>query len=242
MDSNLLYFLFGLILSVPIGILVNLGTPKMQAWIINRPRISATRKLHSLQSELDEISRLHDNKEQMYLKALSTVFLVLLFIGTGNAASILASFAGVFGGLFSFQQDIHTIVFGFVLGMSLFLFMSAFISCLNFIRIISKVRNYDEYKLEIERQIEKIRSQGIVTSLSKALVLESARYGANDKFLDVTEIIKKKIADGKLEVTVSNTLKGDPIQGVPKELIISYYYDGTRYTKTVPEGEMLELP
>lgn len=62
----------------------------------------------------------------------------------------------------------------------------------------------------------------------------SAKYGATvvfnkegpkgpaDNYVDVTDIIRQKLAEGKKEILVSNDLFGDPIFGVVKRLIIEY--------------------
>jgi len=69
----------------------------------------------------------------------------------------------------------------------------------------------------------------------------SAEYGAQDKWVDVTEPLKQRIQGNKLTVSRFNDLAGDPIDGVVKELKVKYRVgDQTRVT-TVREGETLEL-
>ena len=76
-DTNFIYFIVGILFSIPIGIGVNLLTPKISKWLNNRPMISAIKKINVLQAELNTVSQLHNEKETFYFKTLSTIFLVL---------------------------------------------------------------------------------------------------------------------------------------------------------------------
>ncbi len=77
---------------------------------------------------------------------------------------------------------------------------------------------------------------------ANVLVIESAQYGAQGKFSDVTKILSSRIVNGKLDVAVNNELVGDPVKGVAKKLTVSYLHNGLRMSKTVSENERLLLP
>ena len=75
------------------------------------------------------------------------------------------------------------------------------------------------------------------------LAILSARYGANNGWMDVAPVLRAKIQDSKLQVSATNKeLGGDPAPGVVKGLEVTYFHNGRTYSKTIPETEMLSLP
>jgi hypothetical protein len=75
------------------------------------------------------------------------------------------------------------------------------------------------------------------------LAILRAIYEAGDAKVDVTEMVKGKVVEGKLKMKVSNeNLGGDPAKGVVKVLRIEYSYHGKREEIPVPEGQVLVLP
>jgi len=242
MDTNLIYLLIGILLAVPIGIVVNLATPRIQEWLTNRPKVSAAKRMSSLQSELAEVSRLHDNTEEFLLTTISTAFLALLFLSIGNAAWALpASIINAPWGLPAVESVLGFV--NFVSSIIAFLFfLFTILVCLNFIQLISKIRNFEKYKEDIEARIEQIKSRGISAGLAADLVIESAAYGAQGQCYDVADVLRASIAGGKLEIVADNQLKGDPIPRVPKELTVTYSYNGKQLTRTIKEGQTLSLP
>jgi hypothetical protein len=80
-------------------------------------------------------------------------------------------------------------------------------------------------------------------SPTQQLVILSGIYGAQGKMNNVTDILKSKMREGRLEIFVSNDdLGGDPIPGVVKQLEVAYSYGGKEYSATVKEREKLSLP
>lgn len=77
----------------------------------------------------------------------------------------------------------------------------------------------------------------------KELKIISAKYGANDKWLDITEKLNMQIKDSQLDVQIGNKFAGsDPIQGVPKTTKVRYTYGGVEAEKEIAEDETLTLP
>jgi hypothetical protein len=76
------------------------------------------------------------------------------------------------------------------------------------------------------------------------LYILEAKYGANDKYIELSEEFNKMIKDDKLVyVGRYNDLKGDPIQDVEKCLTIRYSHKGRTYTKTIDkENTPIKLP
>lgn len=62
----------------------------------------------------------------------------------------------------------------------------------------------------------------------------SAKYGADERVVDVTEKVKSLYTAGT-KVKANNSLGGDPAPGVPKILTVSYIQDGNTLTTTFPE-------
>ncbi len=76
----------------------------------------------------------------------------------------------------------------------------------------------------------------------RQLQIVSAKYGARDTWLDVTEQVKQKVDSNTLSLGVSNAIAGDPLYGVPKTLKVEYVVDGKRKTAELREGTVLNIP
>ncbi len=75
------------------------------------------------------------------------------------------------------------------------------------------------------------------------LVIQSARYGADTRWKDVTDILRAKIRDGKLRVEVTNDELGpDPAEWVAKNLEVSYIFEGEEQSKSVAENGVFCVP
>ncbi|MBN1121172.1 MAG: hypothetical protein JXJ17_08840 [Anaerolineae bacterium] len=75
------------------------------------------------------------------------------------------------------------------------------------------------------------------------LIIYSAYYGAEGTTIDVTELLRSRIVDNKLEILVENEELGeDPIYGVGKELVVEYSYQGKKEKVVVSEHSTLSLP
>jgi len=76
-----------------------------------------------------------------------------------------------------------------------------------------------------------------------SLQIMDAKYGAREKFLDVTKILNNLVIDGKLDVKITNETMGeDPIPKVEKHLKIKYFYNNKVNSYECAEGERLVLP
>jgi len=73
------------------------------------------------------------------------------------------------------------------------------------------------------------------------LEIKQAVYGAGDRTVDVTDRLRAMIRANTLSVEASNSLAGDPAQGVVKQLRITYTIGGEEKTAVVPEKESIEL-
>ncbi|PZP36537.1 MAG: hypothetical protein DI603_00805 [Roseateles depolymerans] len=78
----------------------------------------------------------------------------------------------------------------------------------------------------------------------RGLLIESARYGADGRWMDVTGRLRALARDGRVELEVSNELLGgDPAPGRRKMLSVSYRWGGEpSRTVQVSERDWLRLP
>jgi HEAT repeat protein len=76
---------------------------------------------------------------------------------------------------------------------------------------------------------------------TQLLAILKAEYGADEKWLDVTDAVIAAVGDDGLSIVASNDIAGDPINGVKKSLRVSYQLGGEVKTAVVPEGATLRL-
>lgn len=69
-----------------------------------------------------------------------------------------------------------------------------------------------------------------------------AEYRTQKVGVDVTEELRKMIANNKLETIASNDIKGDPDYGMVKRLSIEYKFNGIINTKEFLEGDKVSIP
>jgi hypothetical protein len=76
------------------------------------------------------------------------------------------------------------------------------------------------------------------------LVVHSATYGVKGKTVDVAELVRSKIFQGRLELLVCNEVlvDEDPVPGKRKHLTVDYSYAGRRDSVVITEGDTLSLP
>jgi hypothetical protein len=78
------------------------------------------------------------------------------------------------------------------------------------------------------------------------LEIRSARYGVfslgKSGMVDVTDKVASQIEDGRLRVTASNDLGGDPAPDIVKEMRVEYECGGKKNLAAVVENNLLELP
>jgi hypothetical protein len=73
-------------------------------------------------------------------------------------------------------------------------------------------------------------------SRKKELVITNARFGDNDKWVDVTGKVAASVQDNRLDLTPSFDQLGDPLPGRAKNLQVSYTLDGEPKEAEVREG------
>lgn len=89
---------------------------------------------------------------------------------------------------------------------------------------------------------EEIRRCNSSMEDEKEFHIRSAFYGTGDSVIDVTDVLRVKVADNQLNVVANNDLAGDPCPGKPKILTINFMHQGKSRKKTSREGERAILP
>lgn len=75
--------------------------------------------------------------------------------------------------------------------------------------------------------------------MSKTLKIISAFYGANDSWIDVSNILNNEIVNNSLNIIVNNNLFGDPILNHVKQLQLKYTLDNKKYENITDENKRL---
>jgi len=82
-----------------------------------------------------------------------------------------------------------------------------------------------------------------VKPASKEFTIIDARWGAGDATQNVTEFLRSKVMDGRLEIQATvQALDRDPAPMARKKLTVHYSYAGKEDTKIVPEDSWLSIP
>lgn len=262
-----------LILSIPISLLTNLQTPKLQDWLEARSLVSKGKKLKRLEEEYHRILGFRNNPHSLYLSALSLILLVLkgfAFIALYDYSVSLSGLSSNFGLLLN------------ILPFLIFIFMIRAIDTLRW--DVNKLRRFNEYEPIVLEEIERLKAiesnnqkatggkaalpnrqpkvqsappspegfdqevQAILdereqTHEKNPLRIISAKYGAQDTFVDCIAKLSALAEKGSIKILVNNTALGvDPIKGVEKDLIVEYTYAGETRSITVHEGNTLTLP
>ena len=80
------------------------------------------------------------------------------------------------------------------------------------------------------------------------LLIHSASYGVGGawwqwwKYKNVTEIVRACVKSDAIDISVSNTILGDPFKGDPKHLFVRYSHNGIAQRTVVPEGGRFSVP
>jgi hypothetical protein len=77
----------------------------------------------------------------------------------------------------------------------------------------------------------------------RGLQILRAYYGAEGQFVNVTDVLRGRVDDGRLSLFVDNySMGGDPLPGEHKMLRVLFMFDGQRRNVVVDEKTDLRLP
>lgn len=159
---EILSWVLPMLLSIPIGIITNIITPRAQNWLATRSLSRALKRVDVLKSELEAINDLHGNIRALCIKSARVVLSVLFFISLGLSLSSLGNLA-YFIDYVEVPEDAKLTSFDLitllVIGVSIIPYLIATLAALNYVRLIARVENIERYKKETTTQIEYVKGR-----------------------------------------------------------------------------------
>ena len=164
MDTTLAItlWLLPILLAIPIGIVTNIITPRVQNRLATRSLSQTSKRINTLRSELEAAKQLNSDMNKLYLKSANAIFSILLFFLLGSIISSLTAvitnigFAPLFG-----YSDARYNMFYFISSIGTFAsvipYLMAVTAAQNHIRLVSRVDKLDEYEKRIADQIEDLQ-------------------------------------------------------------------------------------
>jgi hypothetical protein len=151
-------FWLGICASFPLSIVVNLITPPLQRWFDSKSKERSFHQLRRAREQLEQLTRFHDNPDLFtqflvytalkttYVGALMTVLAALLFAVALAGGGFLGATAGALR------------VEGYLGSIAYVILLLASAMIMNILRPAlstwNKLRNFDEFKSRIERQLD----------------------------------------------------------------------------------------
>lgn len=74
------------------------------------------------------------------------------------------------------------------------------------------------------------------------LKIIEAKFGTESNSIDVKPELAELISNNKINIIITNKLKGDPDPGKIKKLTVKYFYNNLQFEKEVEEGQRLSIP
>ncbi len=107
---------------------------------------------------------------------------------------------------------------------------------------IDPERGYDRREWEERREEGREHHEGSERH-ERGVHIIRAYYGAEGHFINVTEALRSRVDDGRLQLWVDDySMGGDPLPGRRKWLRVLYFSDGERRNVVVEEKTELRLP
>jgi glycerol-3-phosphate cytidylyltransferase-like family protein len=176
---------------------------------------------------------------------LGDIFSVLASLTAGGIISVILTRAT---GIQLGQETTNVLgilLYVFICGLVIFALFTAYFHYQSF-TTIKKIKGSGAVKslrsADQEEAIETAKTEKEITPKESRLEIIKAEYWTQKAKLDVTEELRKKIVDNKLETIASNDIKGDPDKKTVKKLTIEYKFDGITITKEFREGQKVVIP
>lgn len=157
----LVSIIIGAVISVPVGILTNLLTPKIQDFIEKNTLSTQSIKVNRLRIEYEKVKELHDKPQLLSIKVSSNVVRALLTILVSFFCGLTVFFLEVinnqtktfefsaFGNVpFLFLADF------IVIGLSLVILQSEINQLFEFVKDLIKLSNFEKYQKESMLKLE----------------------------------------------------------------------------------------
>ena len=230
----------GTLLAIPIAILANILTPRIQKLLDGFSKNRALARSKRVEQEYQQVKGFRESGGD-FLQHLAGVmikaFYITIFITVmGNLSLSIPALCTALDLNDMEMRPFFTtmviiaqllLVFGGVLVLNL---------CSAALRTFYRVTHFEAYEAVAIAQIRKLQATGVA--------IDSAKYGAGVAFADVAVVLRQHLVNGKIKaflVTNSN-MGGDPVPGVEKNLEVNYVVNGKLKQKIVKENDLLSLP
>lgn len=153
MESLNTSFWFGLAAAIPLSIMANLLTPRIQRVLARRSDARAARRSEQIQSELDEIERLTREPGRLQTFLLESVLLItLLTSAIGVLAGVFFAFSNMLGAsrLFASIGQLVAVGGGVVVMKE----------CIEVLRKSRRARDAEKFKAEVNAELRELKPKG----------------------------------------------------------------------------------
>lgn len=144
----------GAILSIPVGVLTNLLTPAIQDKFEKNALSTNKKKLERLKKERNEVKELHDNPLLFSVKTARFTLSGLATIVISIAVILVIMGATIFFSVSSSLNQLKSTLALIIIYIPLLIIEQAQIG--NFVKIIIRLLNYEEYIKKVSIQIEEL--------------------------------------------------------------------------------------
>lgn len=146
-----------IIISVPIGVGVNLATPKIQRWFAQKSRKSIEKRILQLENLLTDTQKLVSDQIQLNAR----LFLIMAINNRRQTTITLAIVVGAVLVIYSSINQPHITLIIIILFAFLNGYAASRLSKMRseFRELYFRVTSYDEWKEETEKEIEQLKSK-----------------------------------------------------------------------------------
>ncbi len=156
-------------LAIPLAIIANIYTPRVQRWLDNRVSKNRQRKaaersqerkaqLAQLEKELAEAEALQSDKANLTHHYLDALLKVAFYGAFGSIYASIFTFIGEWG---SWDGPLGLVGRLGAQVTALFVAMIIFLTCFKAAKAIKRAKNFSDYKEQTEQLIQEIRREGI---------------------------------------------------------------------------------
>ena len=151
MDQFNVSFWLGLSAAVPLSILGNLLTPRVQQWIARRSTVKAERQIALLQDQLAELERLMSEPGRLHTFLLESILSITLFTSMFGVLSglffALSSLLPGAGRMFLPMGQLLAVLGGTIVAKE----------CFSTLRKSVEARSIEKFKLKVNAQIAELQ-------------------------------------------------------------------------------------
>ena len=147
-------WIISLLMAILLSIIANLVTPSIRNWYAKFSKKRSSARVEVLKSELEEISKYANSPSELSLLVSYSILQVLVFFSIASAIATLATTMPFMAENMSYSTQFIMEIFSplYYLLSSLFYLLGVFMAQKT-LRIISRIRNFDKYKSNIEKSI-----------------------------------------------------------------------------------------